>query len=280
MSANDNLTASLLVIATNSQMREIRANCVSRLKWPVFAAAFSVALLPCDVTSHESRTSRSADPNTYLSGVMDELTKAWPHNRRITIVCHGHSVPAGYFAGREVRLLDAYPHLTHVDIRRLYPTSVTSVICTGVGGENSEQGAARFRQDVLDKRPDVVTIDYALNDRHLGLERARRAWASMIDQAMEAEVKILLLTPTPDTSTPALRESNDPLAQHAQQVRDLAATYRVGLVDSFAAFQRYFHKNQSVDDLMSQSNHPNRRGHEIVAEQLIRWFDPAESSSR
>jgi len=25
-------------------------------------------------------------------------------------------------------------------------------------------------------------------------------------------------------------------------------------------------------DLMSAANHPNRRGHELVAEELLRWF--------
>lgn len=222
--------------------------------------------------SPELAVQGAADMHTYLADLKVELVKKWPRNRRVTVVCHGHSVPTGYFTSGKVRSFDSYPHLTHVGIRTHYSTSVTSVICTGIGGENSEQGAKRFHEDVLAKKPDVITIDYALNDRHLGLERARRAWTSMIEQAQAASVKVILLTPTPDTSTPALQEPGDPLAKHAQQVRDLAAKYRVGLVDSFATFQRYAAENGDVEELMSQANHPNRRGHELVAKELLPWF--------
>ena len=33
----------------------------------------------------------------YLTNITFELQKKWPANRTINIVCHGHSVPAGYF---------------------------------------------------------------------------------------------------------------------------------------------------------------------------------------
>ena len=39
-----------------------------------------------------------ADPSRYLLPLREELQKTWPDNRAIHIVCHGHSVPAGYFA--------------------------------------------------------------------------------------------------------------------------------------------------------------------------------------
>src|ERR1043165_7825034 len=39
---------------------------------------------------------QAAEPTNYLRAVVAELEKAWPTNRRVNIVCHGHSVPAGY----------------------------------------------------------------------------------------------------------------------------------------------------------------------------------------
>ncbi len=67
-------------------------------------------------------------------------------------------------------------------------------------------------------------------------------------------------------------DPNTPLAQHTQQVRRLAAEYGVGLVDSYAAFQRFAAGGGDLSGLMSQPNHPNRRGHELVAEELAPWF--------
>ena len=93
----------------------------------------------------------------------------------------------------------------------------------------------------------------------------------MIEQAQAAGVKVILLTPTPDIQSD-LDDSTDPLNRHAEQIRFLARQYHTGLVDSLARFQEYTHSGASLGSLMSQSNHPNRQGHEIVASELLRWF--------
>ena len=216
-------------------------------------------------------TSQPADKKVYLQRVIDLLSTDWPHNRTVNIVCHGHSVPAGYFKTPVVRMLDAYPNLLHEQLCQHFDHAVVNVIVTAIGGENSQQGARRFAGDVLTLHPDVVTIDYALNDRAIGLPAAREAWVAMIRAAQAADVKIVLLTPTPDT-TAHLDDPNDPLNQHADQIRALAAEYHVGLVDSLSLFKQSLHDGGKLSDLMAQANHPNRRGHEIVAHELATWF--------
>jgi acyl-CoA thioesterase-1 len=212
-----------------------------------------------------------------LAPVTRALAARWPDNRTVTVVCHGHSVPAGYFRTPEVRPLDSYPHLLRAGLAARFPTAVTNVIVTAIGGENSEAGAARFERDVLALRPDVVTIDYALNDRKLGLERAERAWRVMLDACRARGVPVILLTPTAEARA-SLADPADPLHQHAALVRSLAAEYGVGLVDSLAAFQAHVAAGGSLEELLSQSNHPNRRGHELVAAGLLAWF-PAPAPS-
>jgi acyl-CoA thioesterase I len=212
-----------------------------------------------------------AGRDTYLSEIGRLCRIDWPGNRTIHVVCHGHSVPAGYFATPEVRNLEAYPHLLHVGLAERFGHAVINVIVTAIGGENSEQGAKRFEGEVLNHRPDVVTIDYALNDRGIGLERARQAWTGMITQAQDRGVKVLLLTPTPDLSA-NLESPEDPLNQHAEQVRRLAGEFCVGLVDSLVLFQQFARSGGQVASLMSQVNHPNREGHELVARAMLEWF--------
>lgn len=212
-----------------------------------------------------------ADPQTYLENVCTELTKSWPTNRTINIVCHGHSVPAGYFRTPEVRPFDAYPLLLHAGLNQRFPHAVINVIVTGIGGENAESGARRFRRDVLSLRPDVVTIDYALNDRAIGLARSEKAWRAMIEMALAHHIKVVLLTPTPDLSA-KLENPSDPLNLHAEQIRRLAAEYHVALADSLAQFQNAVHSGVNLHDLMAQGNHPNRKGHELVAAELLKWF--------
>ena len=247
-------------------------NFIYRLVFTIFLMAFAVILTSCSALHSTIKTSSGpANQNTYLANVCVELTKCWPTNRTVTIVCHGHSVPAGYFKTPAVHTFDAYPYLLHRGLSERYPHAVINVIVTAIGGENSEQGAKRFQHDVLSLRPDVVTIDYALNDRPIGLARSERAWRRMIKMALAQNVKVILLTPTPDTKA-HLDDPSDPLNQHAEQIRRLAAEYNVGLVDSLASFKALIKSGTPLANLMAQGNHPNRKGHEIVAAELLKWF--------
>jgi acyl-CoA thioesterase-1 len=215
-----------------------------------------------------------ANPQHYLADLVEELKRQWPSNRTIHIVCHGHSVPSGYFATPRVDTFHAYPHLLHRLLNDRFPFAVVNVIVTAIGGENSLRGAERFEREVLCHRPDVITIDYGLNDRSIGLAEAERAWRSMIEQALRAGNKVILLTPTYDNS--GLRDPRSQawtdLQAHAEQIRTLAAEYGVGLVDSFAAFDDYGRTSGPITDLLSWSNHPNYKGHELVAAGLLHWF--------
>ncbi|MGH8022214.1 MAG: SGNH/GDSL hydrolase family protein [Limisphaerales bacterium] len=235
------------------------------------AAVLAALLTSCSTWRTASTPPAPADPKTYLANVCSELEKCWPTNRTVNIVCHGHSVPAGYFRTPAVHTFDAYPYLLHRGLARRFPHAVINVIVTGIGGENSEQGARRFRRDVLNPRPDVVTIDYGLNDRAIGLVRSQRAWRRMIEMALARHVRVILLTPTPDL-TARLDDFNDPLNQQARQIRQLAAQYHIGLVDSLVLFEAKVRSGTPLKELMAQSNHPNRRGHEIVVAGLLKWF--------
>ena len=226
------------------------------------------------LSAGSGQASHTPTSNDYLSSFAELARVQWPKNRTLRIVCHGHSVPAGYFKTPDVQTLEAYPHLLHAGLSARFPHAVINVIVTAIGGEASPAGAERFARDVLSLRPDVVTIDYGLNDRRVGLEAARKAWAAMIEQAQSADIKVILLTPTPDMSA-QLAEPTEPLIQHAAQIRALAAEYRVGLVDSLAAFLDATSSGRALSDLMSQHNHPNRAGHELVAENLLKWFPAA-----
>lgn len=246
----------------------------------VFMGVALAGALASDAAKAPSHSPQLADRRQYLAALSGEMARQWPRNRTINIVCHGHSVPAGYFKTPLVDTFNAYPHLLHVGLKQRFPFAVLNVTVTAIGGEASESGAARFERDVLSLRPDVVLIDYALNDRRIGLARARAAWSAMIEQAQARGIKVILLTPTADL-TAKLDDPADPLNQHAEQIRALAAQYHVALADSLAAFKAAVKNGARLESLMSQSNHPNRRGHDLVAAELLPWFpQPAPGGAK
>ena len=208
----------------------------------------------------------------YLDPILNEMAAQWPKNRIINIVCHGHSVPAGYFATPFVNTFSAYPHLLHKMIKERFPFAVINVIVTAIGGENSVSGKNRFESDVLSHLPDILTIDYSLNDRSVGLEAAEKAWCSMIEQALERGTKVILCTPTWENSYYAQNEKWENLIRHAEQVRILADRYNIGLADSFKAFEKHISEPRDLAKYLSHGNHPTEAGHLLVAEEIAKYF--------
>ncbi len=207
----------------------------------------------------------------YLDAIKAELKKDWPDNRTINLVFHGHSVPAGFFATPEVRTLESYPHLVLKQLKGQYPSAVINAIVTAIGGENSEGGERRFERDVLAHRPDVIFIDYALNDRFIGLGKANAAWESMIVKALKYGAKVILLTPSPDLSENILSPEAD-LAAQQRQIVNLAEKYQVGLVDSYESFRLLVSSGRDLRDFMAQGNHVNELGHQVIADRICEYF--------
>ena len=211
--------------------------------------------------------SQIADSATYLDSLKKELQIKWPNNRTINLVFHGHSVPTGYTTGGVVDRINSYPFQTLKNVNDHYPYSVVNVITTSIGGEQAEQGAARFEEEVLNHKPDILFIDYSLNDRGIGLERAKAAWKKMIEIALKNKLKVILLTPTPDLKEGILNTDSD-LAKHAQQIRELAKEYKIGLVDSYSFFQQLSERKE-LKAFMAQNNHINQKGHQLVADLIF-----------
>ena len=219
--------------------------------------------------SNEGKAQASA--GDYLQDVKVELKKTWPANRTINLVFHGHSVPSGYFKTPDVRTLEAYPQQVLREIKRMYPTAVVNVIVTAIGGENSEQGEKRFSREVLIHRPDVLFIDYALNDRRIGLDKGRQATEKMIRKAQKKKIPVILLTPSPDVGVDITAAGNI-LEQFAMQIRGLAQQYNIGLADSYESFKARVARGDDIQMYMSQSNHPNEQGHALIASEVLKYF--------
>jgi lysophospholipase L1-like esterase len=216
--------------------------------------------------------SRALQTDTnYLSVLKTELKKEWPGNRTLNFVFHGHSVPSGYARTPLVNTFDSYPYLFLEKLKSAYPYAVVNIIVTARGGENSESGAARLESDVLIHKPDVLFIDYALNDFGIGLERAYKAWDSMIKTAKKQHIPVILLTPSPDLRVD-LKDGNNNLKKHADQIIALARENHVGLVNSFEVFNAIYNRGGSLNNYMAQINHPNKAGNQLIADEIMKWF--------
>lgn len=127
------------------------------------------------------------------------------------IVCLGDSITeAGGQPGGYVWLLDRI-------LNNLYGSAgKIEVINAGISGQKAPDMRARFRRDVLDRKPDLVTISVGVNDvwhayrdfaagvdhpagelpAGVPLPRYRENLIAMIEAARAARVRVVLLSPT------------------------------------------------------------------------------------
>lgn len=220
---------------------------------------------------HTNDNNEVANPSDYLNDIKTELKKEWPKNRTINLVFHGHSVPAGYFKTPIVNTLESYPFQLLKELKVNYPFAVINIINTSIGGENSLNGQKRFKSDVLIHKPDVLFIDYALNDRGIGLDKSYDSWSRMINKALNEDIKIILLTPSPDQRVDILIPNNE-LEHYAEQIKRLSKEKRIGLIDSYKLFKDKVLLGDSISMYMSQVNHPNKKGHQLISAEIMKYF--------
>jgi lysophospholipase L1-like esterase len=205
----------------------------------------------------------------------------------VTLVAFGDSTTAP----REN--LEVYSELLEKQLKAKDPGA--RVINAGVRGNNTEDAARRFQKDVLDHKPDVVVLQFGINDSavdvwkqppadkpRVDLKIFRNHLQYFISTLKTRGVKVVLMTPNPLRWTPRLRElygkppyhPEDPegmnrlLHTYAAAVRELALEESVALVDVDVAFRDYAHGHGSLDDLLLDGMHPNQQGQRIVADLL------------
>ncbi|WP_417392132.1 SGNH/GDSL hydrolase family protein [Gimesia sp.] len=175
--------------------------------------------------------------------------------------------------------------------------SPVKVVNSGIGGHTTQQAVARFEKDVLQHDPDLVVIQYGINDSAVDVWRDPPATQSrvsveqyaanlrkMIRQLKEKQLDVILMTPNSLRWIPRMQKlygkpPYDPedvqgfnvlLKSYAAAVRKIAKEEHVPLVDVYAAFENYDKQpNQAADNLLLDGMHPNTKGQKLVADLLL-----------
>ena len=222
---------------------------------------------------------QTAPIKTYsVQQLFTDLRAKWPKNRTINIVWHGHSVPSGYHKTPQVEPFGSYPFMVWQGMNQRFPTAVINSITTAIGGENSVKGAARFERDVLPYHPDLLFIDYAINDRSVKVEDVEKAWRSMIESAKKNQIPLVLITPT-GTRFDNFKDPANDLSVRVALIKKLGQEYDVPVADVSAAWQKTLDSGTPQESLLSQGLHPNAKGHEIAAQEILRTLDEMDKNA-
>ncbi len=183
----------------------------------------------------------------------------------VRVVCFGDSVTGLYYhtGGRR-----AYTDLLEIALRRLCPRADVTTINAGISGHTTRDALNRIDQDVLAKKPSLVTVMFGLNDMtRVPPDEYRANLLTIIEKCQGVGAEVVLCTPNSVITTSG--RPTEKLEQYCDVVREVARESHVALCDTYAAYQALREQDpQAWRLLMSDEIHPNHDGHKVIAEQI------------
>jgi acyl-CoA thioesterase-1 len=184
----------------------------------------------------------------------------------VTIVVFGDSITAGYAVRR------GFPSFWKEMLQQKFPDARIEMINSGVSGDTSMDGLARLDWSVLSYEPDLVTINFGINDCVMGpgLEEFESNLVEMVRRIRAGPAsEILLLSSQPLETLPYDRLALD----YYQAIERVAMEMDVGFVDVYGAWMERVEAGMPLASLIIPGlDHPNEAGYKIIAEELMKLF--------
>jgi acyl-CoA thioesterase-1 len=184
----------------------------------------------------------------------------------VSIVAFGDSITAGYAVRR------GFPFLWKEMLSKKYPDAEVELINSGVSGDTSMDGLARLDYAVLSYEPDLVTINFGINDCVLGidLEEFEANFVEMVRRIRAGPNSDILLLSSQPLETPPY----DLLVRdYYLSIERVARQMAVGFVDVYGAWMEHVGTGIPLSSLIIPGlDHPSEAGYRIMAEELMRLF--------
>lgn len=182
----------------------------------------------------------------------------------------GNDIVIGFLGGSITQgslsssIENCYAYLVYNWWKNRFPNSRTHFINAGIGGTSSLYGAARVNRDLLVFKPDVVFVDFSVNDE--GNKFFEETFEGTIRQIYYADTKpaiIILNNVFYDTG------------KNAELFHNKIGTYYelpcVSMKNSI--YQHILNGIYTREDISPDGLHPNDKGHHLIAEELSKLLN-------
>lgn len=189
----------------------------------------------------------------------------------------GRACPVG--EGPREGLGNGYVGIVHAVLATVRPDLGIRVVNTGIGGNTVRDLKARWQSDVVDLKPDWLSIMIGINDvwrqfdspalteKHVLIDEYKTTLDELVMQTKPSLKGLVLMTPyfiEPNTSDP-MRAGMD---EYAEVVKETARKHNALCVDTQAAFDKvceHLHPMSIAWDRV----HPSLTGHFILARAFL-----------
>lgn len=198
---------------------------------------------------------------------MDNITRLKNLMKR---AANGESLVIGFLGGSITQgslsstPKTCYAYLVYEWWKKSFPNAEFSFVNGGIGGTTSHYGGARAWKDVLCYRPDIVTVDFSVNDDA----------NEFFEETYEGTLRRLLMAP----SAPAVVVLNNVFydtGKNAQNYHNrIADHYGIPHVSIKDTVYPDVESGKIVRaDITPDNLHPNDKGHRLVADEICKLLD-------
>lgn len=208
---------------------------------------------------HRAMVTRSLYSVGNSTRLRDKIDKARA-GEKVTMAFIGGSITEGVGGGQD----GCYARLTADMFARKFGGSI-SFVNAGLSGTPSNLGVLRLSRDVLEKSPDIIFVEFAVND---GQDKiAKESYESLVKAALEApgEPAVILLF--------NVIESGYTAQAHMKQIGEF---YDLPMISAADALTPEFEEGRMTwQDYSDDQSHPNRYGHSLICEFAEHLFEAA-----
>lgn len=173
-----------------------------------------------------------------------------------------------------------YPMFFNASLQAAYPELMIRTVNMGVSGNNVRDLKARWQSDVLDLKPDWVSVLIGINDvwrqfdsptmpeTHVPLAEYKETLSGLVAQTLPHVTGMVLMTPyymEPQREDP-MRKRMD---QYGAVVKEISEQYGTLFLDVQALFDHLFTYMHSANVAWDRV-HPNAIGHMLIARGLLK----------
>ncbi len=208
-------------------------------------------------------TERMKVLSTYIKGNQGRLAKVFKKaqaGEKITVAYLGGSITQGSSAGDT----HCYARLTTDWLMAQFPDAEIEYVRAGIGATGSYIGIHRANRDVLAYDPDLVFIDFSVNDTHEHTERNINSYDSLLHKLWKHDS-------APAIVTIAMTQEDGTSFQ--EQHSDICLAYDIPMISYREAILDVINNKHIVwDDISDDNIHPNTPGHRVLTELITTYL--------
>lgn len=211
----------------------------------------------------------------------------------LVVAFFGGSITQGSLASTEEK---CYAYLFYRMLADRYPQAKLTYVNAGIGGTGSHYGAMRVREDLLSRRPDLVVLDFSVNDTEAVLPlygegetdaKGGTEWSRTADTAGQQDAPLKLYPETWEgvlrrilsfETHPAVLILNNSFYDTGDSVEDehnaIADHYGVPHMSIRERILPHIRDGRYArEELSPDGLHPNDLGHRLIAEELMKVME-------